>query len=234
MGPSHLSQPIRDKARAIHKRLEAEYGHHPWQPRYDPVSELVYTILSQNTSDVNSLRAFQRLRDSFADWERVLESPVDKIERAISVAGLSAIKAPRIKTVLTLIADKRGALNLDFLKDMDATEARAWLKALPGIGPKTAAIVLLFSLGIPALPVDTHVYRVSRRLGLIGERESLERAHEVLESLVPPQDYLDFHVNVLTHGREVCHARNPKCGVCIVNKLCNAYQRFVEEGVAIR
>ncbi|MDP2726348.1 MAG: endonuclease III [Dehalococcoidia bacterium] len=228
------SQPARKAAHTINRRLLEEYGHHPWQPRLDPLSELIYTILSQNTSDVNSHRAFQRLRAAFPTWEKLMAAPVEEIAGAIQVGGLAFVKAPRIKAVLTRIAEERGSLDLSFLRDMEAQQARAWLRELPGVGAKTASIVLLFALGKPALPVDTHVHRVSRRLGLIGERDSAEKAHDLLEALLHPNDYYDFHVNVLTHGRRVCTARNPRCTVCVVNGLCPAYQRFLKEGVPVR
>ncbi len=221
-------------ARAVNRRLRSAYGHHSWQPRYDPLSELIYTILSQNTSDVNSHRTFQYLRAAFPTWENVMASPVDEIASAIRIGGLARIKAPRIKAVLCQIAGERGSLDLSFLSDMAPAEARAWLRRLPGVGAKTAAIVLCFSLGKPALPVDTHVHRVTRRLGLIGDRDSAERAHDILEGLLPPEDYYDFHVNILTHGRRVCTARNPRHPDCVVSDLCRAYQRFLREGVAVR
>lgn len=228
---SHLG---REAAQAIHRRLREEYGHHLWQPRYDPLSELVYTILSQNTSDVNSHRAFQRLRAAFLTWEMVMEAPVEEVFRAIQLGGLAQVKAPRIKDVLARIVKERGSLDLSFLGDMEAAEARAWLRRLPGVGAKTAAIVLLFALDKPALPVDTHVHRVTRRLGLIGEGDNAEKAHGLLEALLPPENYYDFHVNVLTHGRRVCTARNPRHDACLLKDLCRAYQRFLQEGVSVR
>ena len=228
------SPPGRELAQAVNRRLREAYGCHQWEPRYDPLSELVYTVLSQNTSDVNSHRAFQRLRAIFPNWQQVQEAPVDDIARAIQIGGLAQIKAPRIKDILSRIVQERGYLDLAFLADMDTAEARAWLRRLPGVGAKTAAIVLLFALGQPALPVDTHVHRVTRRLGLIGERDSAEKAHDILEALLPPEDYYDFHVNVLTHGRRVCTARSPRHADCVLSDLCQAYQRFSREGVPVR
>ncbi len=228
------SHSLRRVALAVHQRLENEYGRHQQEPRCDPLSELIATILSQNTSDVNSHRAFQRLRETFQSWNSVLDAPVEEIARSIQSGGLAQVKAPRIKAVLAQIMDRKGTLSLDFLRDMETSEARGWLRSLPGVGAKTAAIVLLFSLGKPAMPVDTHVHRVTRRLGLIGPRDSAERAHELLEKLLPPETYHDFHINILTHGRRVCTARNPRCPACAINDLCAAYQRFIREGVAIR
>lgn len=231
---SLASPPDREAAQTINRRLREAYGRHQWKPRYDPLSELIYTILSQNTSDVNSHRAFQRLKAAFPTWKKVMEAPAEEIAGAIQVGGLAQVKAPRIKAVLARIAEERGSLDLSFLRDMETAEARAWLKGLAGIGPKTASIVLLFALGKPALPVDTHVHRVTRRLGLIGERDSAEKAHDTLEALLPPEEYYDFHVNVLTHGRRVCTARNPQHDICVVSDLCRAFQRFLKEGVPVR
>lgn len=150
--------------------LAQVYGARPWRARRDPVSELVFTILSQNTSDVNSQRAFNRLLNRFGSWEAVADAAVEEIAESIWGGGLARVKAPRIKGILKAILDKRGSLELDFLKDMPLAAAKSWLRELPGVGPKTAACVLLFSLGRPALPVDTHVYRVAKRLGLIGTK----------------------------------------------------------------
>ena len=221
-------------ALAAHQRLQQEYGHHPWAPRYEPLSELIASILSQNTSDVNSGRAFQSLREAFPTWQQVIEAPAEAVAASIQSGGLAQIKAPRIQAVLGLIRDRRGSFSLDFLRESDPDDAKAWLLRLPGVGSKTASIVLLFALGKPALPVDTHVHRVTRRLGLIGERDSAEKAHDLLEAQLPPEAYYDFHLNVLAHGRRVCSARNPKCTACVLNELCRAYQRFLNEGEAIK
>lgn len=233
-GASLASPPGRDLAQAVSRRLRGEYGRHEWRPRYDPLSELIYTVLSQNTSDVNSHRAFWRLREAFPSWQQIMEAPVEEIVQAIQIGGLALIKAPRIVEILSRIAKERGSLDLSFLNGMETADARAWLRRLPGVGAKTAAIVLLFALGKPALPVDTHVHRVTRRLGLVGERDSAEKAHDMLESLLSPDDYYDFHVNVLTHGRRVCTARSPRHDACVLSDLCRAYQRFLHEGVPVR
>lgn len=212
------------KALAIHQRLLEIYGAPDWRPTLDPISEVVSTILSQNTSDVNRDRAFDRLQARYPTWEAVRDAPVKAVEEAIRPAGLSRIKAPRIQQALQFITQQRGELNLDFLKEMSVTEAKAWLTQIKGIGPKTAAIILLFSLGMPAFPVDTHVHRVSRRLGLISPRVSAEQAHPILEDLLPAELYFPFHLNVIRHGREICHARNPRCEICPLQAACNYYQ----------
>lgn len=201
--------------------LAQEYGSQNWQRHHDPVSELVMTILSQNTSDTNSRRAFSSLLASFGSWEAVAAGDVDYIAQAIQSGGLHRVKAARIKQVLQTILQEHGSLDLSFLNnELSLSQAKAWLRRLPGVGPKTAGCVLLFSLGRPALPVDTHVYRVARRLGFIDSRVSVERAHEVLEELVPVGKIYEFHVNMVQHGRLVCQARKPRCYGCIFREGC--------------
>jgi endonuclease-3 len=207
----------------IHDLLLTEYGDHPWHPR-DPVASLVSTILSQNTNDVNRDRAFEQLRERFPTWEAVRDAPLDDLVDAIRPAGLGPTKAPRIQEALRRITDERGKISLDFLADWGVEKARAWLLSIPGVGPKTAAIVLLFALGKPAFPVDTHIHRVTRRLGLIPEKTSREKAHELLETLVPPDIYYLFHLNLIEHGRAVCHARNPAHDQCVLRDDCAYYQ----------
>lgn len=210
----------REKALTIHRRLAEHYGEHPRRPRMDPVAELVSAILSQNTNDGNRDRAFARLRERFPSWEAVRDAPVEEVEEAIRPAGLSRIKAPRIQTALRCITEERGAITLDFLAEMPLSEARAWLSSFPGVGPKTAAIVLLFSFGRLAFPVDTHIYRLSQRLGLLPSNVSREKAHLMLEELLPSETYLAFHLNLIRHGREVCRAQRPDCPRCFLLDLC--------------
>ncbi len=207
----------------VHELLLAEYGDQPWHAS-DPIATLVGTILSQNTNDVNRDRAFERMRERLPTWEAVRDAPLEELVEAIRPAGLAPTKAPRIQGALRRIGDARGKLSLDFLDQLPVEEARAWLLDLPGVGPKTAAIVLLFALGKPAFPVDTHVHRVTRRLGLIPMNTSREKAHDVLEALVPPELYYPFHLNVIFHGRAVCHARNPECERCVLRDHCAYYQ----------
>ena len=214
--------PETAKAFLIHQLLLSEYGDPPWHPS-DPVATLVGTILSQNTNDVNRDRAFDRLRERFPTWEAVRDAPVEELIEAVRPAGLAPTKAPRIQEALHRITAERGTISLDFLAGLPLAEAREWLLALPGVGPKTAAIVLLFALGMPAFPVDTHVHRVTRRLGLIPDRTSREKAHELLEQIVPPELYYVFHLNLIFHGRAVCHARNPECARCVLQDDCDYY-----------
>ena len=207
-------------------RLCDEYGPVEWVPRYDPASELVSTILSQHTSDVNSHRAFASLMDRFGSLDAVADAPVEEIEESIRMGGLARVKAPRIKEVLQRVKDMVGNYDLSFLAEMPLREAKAWLIDLPGIGPKTAAIILCFSLGLPAMPVDTHIYRVSKRLGLIGRRVSAEAAHDILEPMVAPEDVFAFHVYLIQHGRAVCKAQRPRCHRCVLASGCPSRRLF--------
>jgi endonuclease-3 len=201
--------------------LEKEYGQSTRRRRLDPLSELIATILSQNTSDVNSGRAFDSLLSTFSSWDRVVDAGTEEIAAAIVHGGLSRVKAPRIKAILEKIRRDKGSLDLAFLDEMPLDDARRWLQSLPGVGPKTAACVLLFSLDKPAFPVDTHVYRVSRRLGLIQNGISPDKAHRILESLVPADAVYQFHMNMVTHGRRVCRAQRPRCHECILMRVCD-------------
>lgn len=203
----------------ILSRLEAKYGNRQ-RNRLDPISELVLTIISQNTSDTNSRPAFEALQKAFPDWYQLAEANPQDIANAIHAGGLEHIKANRIKLALNEILKQRGQFDLNFLRSMPLDEAKAWLKQLPGVGPKTAACVLLFSLDMPALPVDTHVYRVARRLGLVSAKASAENAHDILEGLVQAKDILRFHLLLIEHGRRQCAARRPDCPPCPLLEGC--------------
>ena len=209
------------KALQVHQRLIQAFGDQRPRRHLDPIAELVSTILSQNTNDTLRDRAFGALRQRFPTWEQVRDAPVEDVMAAIRIAGLSQQKAPRIQQALRRISDEQGELSLDFLTDMTVEEAKEWLTSIKGIGPKTAAIVLLFSLDMPAFPVDTHIHRVTKRLGLIPGNASREKAHKLLEALLPPQTYHCFHLNLIRHGREVCTARRPHCELCVLRDLCD-------------
>ena len=208
------------KAGDVLESLYEQYAPFPWHARYDPASEIVFTILSQHTSDRNSEQAFKRLMDAFGSLQAVAEGDVDVIAQYINIGGLARIKAPRIKEVLNLIVERLGSLDLYFLKEMPLEEAKGWLRALPGIGPKSAAVILCFALGMPAMAVDTHIYRVAKRVGLIGQKTSYERAHEILEQAVTPDQIYDFHMSLITHGRRVCKAPRPLCPQCVLVGGC--------------
>ena len=200
--------------------LEQEYGPCKWQADRDPVDVLVGTILSQNTSDANSGRAFASLKASFANWEDVASAPAEHIARVIKSGGLSQIKAVRIKQALEQIEKEQSRISLDSLKSMNMAEAEDYLMRLPGVGHKTASCVLLFSLRKPSLPVDTHVFRVAKRLGLLDSRVSIEKAHSLLQKQTPPTKVYQFHIHTIEHGRRICHARQPRCDRCILSGIC--------------
>lgn len=207
-------------AAQVQRLLRKEYGPRRWQPGQDPMSSLIATVLSQNTSDVNSHRAFAALVNRFGSWESVAAADVNELAGAIRAGGLADIKARRIQLILHQIRNGQGRLDLGFLNKLSLAEAKAWLRGLPGVGPKTAGCVLLFSLGRPAMPVDTHVYRVAKRLGLIDAKASVEKAHEILESLVPPKNVYEFHILMVEHGRRTCKAQRPRCTVCVLRGIC--------------
>jgi endonuclease-3 len=202
------------------KLLEQEYGPCQWQLDRDPIDVLIGTILSQNTSDANSGRAFASLKASFNGWEAVAAASVEHIAEVIKCGGLSQIKAARIKQVFGQIEGEQGRITLDFLKCKTMTEAEDYLMRLPGVGHKTASCVLLFSLGKPSLPVDTHVFRVAKRLQLINSRTSIENAHSLLREQIPPSRIYQFHVHMIEHGRRICRARQPRCHRCILRGIC--------------
>jgi len=211
----------------IIRLLAEEYGNLSWSQHRDPLSELIMTILSQNTSDHNSRRAFDRLITTFGSWQAVAEASVEEIAQAIRYGGLAQVKAPRIKKILDQISAQRGSLDLMFLHELPLAEAKAWLQGLPGVGPKTASCVLLFSLGKPALPVDTHIYRVAKRLGIIGPGASAERAHEILGAMVPAEDVYQFHIHMIEHGRKICKAQRPRCHQCVLLQVCPSGQMLL-------
>jgi endonuclease III len=208
-------------ARQVHQCLLDFYGEPTWRNPLPPVDELISTILSQNTNDANRDRAFLGLRRRFRTWEQVRDADADSVVEAIRPAGLANQKGPRIQQVLRQITAERGSLDLGFLKELPLEEARAWLMKFKGVGPKTAAILLCFSLGRPAFPVDTHIYRVTGRVGLRPERLSVENAHPYLEKTFPPEAYYAAHLNLIRLGREFCYARKPACESCPLLLLCN-------------
>ncbi|MGQ9516802.1 MAG: endonuclease III domain-containing protein [Anaerolineae bacterium] len=221
---STADMALAELAAEVDRRLMAQYGEPGPAPSLDPVSQIVSTILSQNTNDANRDRAYQRLRERFPTWEEVLLAPVGAIEEAIRPAGLAPQRAPRIKAALQHIYEQRGTLELDFLRQWPVEEAKRWLMGIHGVGPKTASIVLLFSLGMPAFPVDTHVHRVTRRLGLAPARASAEKVQHIIEGLIPPARYYPFHINVIRHGRQICAARRPACEKCFLPDICAYYR----------
>lgn len=212
---------LAQRALKIHERLLEFYGEPVWRNPLPAMDELVSTILSQNTNDINRDRAYEALRARFPDWESVRDAHAKDVIEAIRPAGLANQKGPRIQQVLKSITEERGSLDLSFLADISVEEAKAWLTRFNGVGPKTAAIVLCFSLNKPAFPVDTHVYRVTGRIGLHPERMTVEQAHAHLESLFPPETYYAAHLNIIRLGREICTARKAHCEICPIRNLCD-------------
>jgi endonuclease-3 len=189
------------------------------------LDELISTILSQNTNDTNRDRAFTKLKKRFEAWENVRDADVDTVVEAIRSAGLANQKGPRIQKILQQITAERGSLELEFLKELSTEEAMDWLMQFNGVGPKTASIVLLFSLGKPAFPVDTHIQRVTGRVGMRPEKMSNEQAHRYLAELFPPETYQASHLNIIRLGREICHPRRPVCDICVLQSLCDYFQQ---------
>lgn len=220
---------LKEKYNQIAQALREEYGYPEWRQHLSPVDELVNTILSQNTSDVNRDKAFDALCARFPSWDLCRDAEVSDVIEAIRPAGLANQKGPRIQEALRIITREDGVISLEHLAELPIEEAKQWLTSINGIGPKTAAIILLFAFNRPAFPVDTHVHRVTGRLGLIGPKTTAEQAHDDLEQIVPPEDFYPFHLNVIRHGRQVCHARNPKCGICVVQDYCNYYAALPSE-----
>jgi endonuclease-3 len=230
--PPTNADTLQSKAWQIYERLLETYGYHPNIPRRDPMHELISTILSQRTTWKNEDLAYRRMIERFGSWEAIRDAPVDELAEAIAPSNYPEIKAPRIKDVLRRIIDQHGVASVDFLREMPLDEAMAWLTSLPGVGPKTASLVLLFCFARPVLPVDTHVHRVSQRTGLIGPKVNATAAHPLLLALFPPEPQVlyNFHVNALRHGQQVCVWGTPRCSRCPLTDLCNYYQTHRANG----
>ncbi|MGH2747183.1 MAG: endonuclease III domain-containing protein [Actinomycetota bacterium] len=224
-GP-HLN---RRRIRALHRRLRQQQGPFTRKPQLPIVDELVMTVLSQATSDANSGRAFARLKERFATWDEVLHAPTDEVADSIRSGGIADVKARRIQSILAEIEGREGTVELDRLHDLDDSEIVDYLCSLPGVGPKTAACVLLFSMGRDAFPVDTHVHRVAFRLGLVGEKTSAHQAHHLLEPPIPAELRYEFHMQLIRHGREICKASRPRCTHCVLLDLCDEGPRMLAE-----
>jgi len=212
-----------ERAIATHNLLLDYYGYPEWRNPLPPLDELVSTILSQNTNDTNRDRAYETLRACLPTWEQVRDAPQEEVIESIRVAGLANQKGPRIQAILHEITKQRGELDLEFLREYSPEEAREWLLQFKGIGPKTAAIVLQFSLGHPAFPVDTHIHRVSGRIGLRPNKMNADQAHQHLAELLPPSTYYPAHLNIIRLGREICQARKPNCPICPLKAICEYY-----------
>ena len=213
--------PSRARVARVRERLQDVYGVPCAPPHQDPLAELVLTVLSQSTNDRNRDVAFLRLRERFPSWEAVRAAPVEEVEEAIRPGGISKVKSVRIQAILDAIAaGNDGSLDLSWMRDAPVDEGREFLTALPGVGRKTAACVLLFAYGLRDVPVDTHVSRVGTRLHLLRPGAPFEELHDEMLALTPPGAELEFHVNLLRHGRRTCHAQRPACGACHLRRMC--------------
>ena len=221
-------RPRRERIRAIRDRLRETYGRPVNQPHRQPIAELVRTVLSQNTSDLNRDRAFNRLRERYPAWEDVRDAPTEDVIEALRPGGLANTKAPRIQAILRELGDQP---ELDWTETAPREEVLGFLVALPGVGRKTAACVMIFTWDRPEIPVDTHVYRVGTRLGLFRPRASFDEAHDEILRMVDPQDAYEFHINLIRHGRTVCKAQRPRCEECPLLRMC-PYGRAVRAGAA--
>ncbi|MFA6321411.1 MAG: endonuclease III [Candidatus Omnitrophota bacterium] len=211
----------RDKIKKVMAALIETYGRPVKFEKDDPVDVLIRTVLSQNTTDKNSLKAFAQLKAEFKSWDEVLSSPLRKISGAIKHAGLANIKAGRIKDILAEIKKREDRITLSFLNIFTVKDGLEYLQSLKGVGPKTAACVLLFSFDKSVMPVDTHIFRVTKRLGLIGGKTDIKEAHKILTEIVPKHLIYEFHLGIIEHGRRTCKAQTPHCGVCCVYGLCD-------------
>ena len=210
-----------ERLNQIRQTLIDTFGEPEWRQPLPPVDELVSTILSQNTNDVNRDAAFDQLKKDFPSWQVVIDAPEKAVVQSIRIAGLANQKGPRIQQALREILEfTSGEITLDFLREKSVDQARDWLTNLNGVGPKTAAIVLLFSLGIPAFPVDTHIYRVTGRTGLRPQDLNVEKTHQYLEERIPVEYFYDLHLNLIRLGREICGARKWHCYRCPIESFC--------------
>ncbi len=226
MSTKNSLKSLRARASRIDDVLTKVYGKKVIVYDENPVDTLVETILSQNTTDLNSHKAFRILKQAYPRWDKMLSEDPRKIARLIRSGGLADMKARRILAALKFIKKQRGHLDLEFLKDMGPAEAEAWLAQMKGVGPKTRGIVLLFALRMPAFPVDTHIHRVTRRIGLISQKTNREKAQTELARIIPSEKYYNFHINLIEHGRAVCQARKPRCEICKVRVYCDYYARI--------
>jgi endonuclease-3 len=215
------------RIRAILNRLRSRFGELEPPRSVEPLDELILTVLSQHTSDLNAGRAFDMLRAAFPTWDRILDAPTSAVADTIRSGGLAETKAPRIQAILREVYEHDGRFDLSWLRETSDADARAYLISLPGVGPKTAAVVLSFALGRDAIPVDTHVHRVSKRLGLVAATASAERADRALHELVPDGLRTPLHVALIRLGREICKAPIPRCRECPLRDLCPTAPRYL-------
>src|SRR5262249_674768 len=218
IGPMQTPGP--DGIREVQRRLRASQGAFKPKPQLPVIDEVVATVLSQHTSDATSERASARLKDRFPPWEQVADAPAEEVAEAIRCGGIADQKARRIQQILAAIEEREGRIDLGRLWDLDDAAAEGYLESLPGVGPKTAACVLVFAMGGASFPTDRRVHRVATRLGWLPATPPAEKAHRLLAPRVPPGIRYDLHVAMITHGRTVCRAQRPRCGACVLRDLC--------------
>ena len=221
------TQAAAPKAHRVLEPLIEMHGEPPFVPRREPLHELISTMLSHRTSEANEAKAFAQMWQRFGSWETIRDAPPDELADSVAVTNFAGAKAANIQRVLTRIIEERGAADIDFLREIPAADAMNWLTSLPGGGVKTATLVLLFCFHKAVLPVDTHLHRVSIRLGLLPDGASAERAHDVLLSLLPhdAQTLYSFHITMLRHGQKICVWREPLCEKCALRPICDWYNR---------
>jgi endonuclease-3 len=209
-----------EKLQEVLTSLTAALGRRRWKCWGRALDVLVETVLSQNTSNANSSAGYRQLRRRFRTWNAVADAPTGEVEECIRISGLSRIKAPRIQKILRQIADQRRHATLEFLRDLDVEQANQYLQSFDGVGPKTAACVLMFSFNMPIFPVDTHIHRIAIRLGLVPARSSAADVQRILTPMIAPGDRYAMHILLIAHGRKTCSARSPKCEWCGLFDLC--------------
>jgi endonuclease III len=224
---------VTEKALLTHDLLNSAYRRLSLYNRREHMHELISTMLSHRTTHADESKAYNTMLERFGDWDGVMQANTDELADAIKTTRYPEQKAPQIQETLRIIKAERGEFNIDFLEDLPVEEAMEWLQNLPGVGPKTATLLLLFNFYKPVMPVDTHVFRISQRVGLIGARVTANKAHKLLLEILPPEpeELFNFHVHMLKHGQRVCTYYSPKCEKCILNSLCNYYQDVRMKGI---
>jgi endonuclease-3 len=218
-----------DRLDRVEKVLDAHYGMPDWHEYLPAVDELVCTILSQNTNDINRDKAFVKLKETFSSWEEVRDADPEAVKEAIRIAGLANQKGPNIQAALQYISQERGEIDLDWLKEKTPEETMNWLTQMKGVGLKTASIVMVFSLDMPAFPVDTHVYRVTGRLDLRPQKMNIDNAHRWFMTSNRPESFGSLHLNIISLGRDFCQARKPKCRTCPVESICQYSEKNFDD-----
>ena len=225
--------PAHEKALLTHELMNKAYKRLVLNSRRDPMHELISTMLSHRTNHKDEEKAYYTMMERFGDWEGILNAPFDELADAIATTRYPGQKVPQIQETLRIIKEERGEISIDFLKDMPVEDAIAWLTRLPGVGLKTATLVLLFNFKKPVLPVDTHVFRVSQRVGLLGAKVTANKAHALLPEMLPKEavELYNFHIHLLWHGQRICTYYAPKCEQCVLNSICNYYHDVREKGI---